>query len=143
MIHGRIVKFKINPGLYNPHLTEAKYHKHYYMVHVFENEPYMWKYGTKLRPYQSEGYQAIVLPKWKQKGDLIVSAKIGDVLLNKDWLGTRVISHEAAHIATSFLRILKLLKLTEQIDENEERLAYCIGQCNSAIVTGLYKYDLY
>ncbi|MHC5825516.1 MAG: hypothetical protein ACYT04_59120, partial [Nostoc sp.] len=57
----------------------------------------------------------------------------------KVWHGLVFFSHEAVHMATNYLRFKNQLLLTDQIDENEEKLAYCIGSCTRQIVDNLYK----
>lgn len=105
----------------------------------------MWDMGAKLSSYEQDqhgGYGAITIPLWRQRydGDKWIKApKIGAVLFYKDLLGSECISHEAVHIATSYLRHTDQLKLSDQIDENEEKLAYCIGSCTRQIVDNLYK----
>lgn len=51
------------------------------------------------------------------------------VFLNEDYLGVRVITHEALHIALWVLRTHnKSIKLGKEIDEKEERIAYFLGE---------------
>ncbi|BDA74340.1 hypothetical protein CAL7716_085060 [Calothrix sp. PCC 7716] len=134
-------KIKVFPGLYNPFVQE---YKHYYHVCIFDVKEEMWEVGRKLSTWEKDkgGYGAITIPTWREKfvdGQLIKAPKIGTVLFYKDLLGSETISHEAVHMATSYLRILDQLKLSNQIDENEEKLAYCIGSCTRQIVDNLYK----
>lgn len=142
MIKGRIAKFNINPGLYNPFKPSFF---HYYTVHVFKEKEYMYRYCNRLGQNEGEDYKGIVIPyvveryikeedKWERK------PKIGNVLLCDGYLYSRVISHEAVHMSTHFLRVLSLLKLDPiSIDEGEELLAYCIGNCTSEIYSKLGK----
>lgn len=136
-----IGKIKVMPGMYNPFIQE---YRHYYNVLIFATKDDMWEAGTKLSPYDKDkgGYGAITIPIWREKfvdGQLVKTPKIGNVLFYKDCLGSECISHEAVHMATSYLRILDQLKLSDQIDEDEEKLAYCIGACTRQIVDSLYK----
>ncbi len=137
-----IAKIKVIPARFNPFLSDLG---HYYHVHVFETKAQMWETAAKLSPHEKDhdgGYGAITIPLRREKkirGRWIVARKIGDVLFYKDCLGSECVSHEAVHMATSYLRVVRQLKLTDQIDENEEKLAYCIGSCTRQIVDDLYK----
>jgi hypothetical protein len=100
---------------------------------------------AKLSPWDKDkegGYGAVTIPCRREKcseGIWITAPKIGDVLFYKDCLGSESISHEAVHMATSYLRLKNQLLLTDQIDEREEKLAYYIGSCTRQIVDNLYK----
>lgn len=49
--------------------------------------------------------------------------------MNEDYLGIRVITHEALHVALWVLRTHnKSIKFGKEIDEKEEHLAYCLGE---------------
>ncbi|WP_138503394.1 hypothetical protein [Nostoc sp. PA-18-2419] len=135
MQYGQCTVDSLNSSLYyaTPH------------VHVFETKAAMWQAGAKLSPWKKDGnggYGAITLPIWRYRyeGDEQITApKVGNVLFYKECLGSECISHEAVHMATSYLRLIQQLQLTDQIDENEEKLAYCIGSCMRQIVDNLYK----
>lgn len=134
-------KIKVHPGRYNPFIQEFK---HYYNVLIFDSKEDMWEVGAKLSPHDKDkgGYGAITIPTWREKfvgGEFKKAPKIGNVLFYKDCLGSECISHEAVHMATSYLRILNQLRLSDQIDEDEEKLAYCVGSCTRQIVDNLYK----
>ena len=142
-ILGRIAKFKINPGTYNPYKPSFK---HYYEVHIFDRCENLWTYGySRTKDERNKaGYGALTIPLWRERLDRsnnawIVAPKVGDVLFYRERLGTSVITHESVHAATSFLRILKKLKLSDQIDNDEELLAYCVGSIASQIVNKLYE----
>ncbi|HYW17716.1 MAG TPA: hypothetical protein VE956_00130 [Nodularia sp. (in: cyanobacteria)] len=136
------VKIKVIPAKYNPFIKDFR---HYYHVHIFEARATMWDAGAKLSPWDKDkigGYGALTIPLWRERyeGDKRITApKIGNVLFCKEILGSECISHEAVHMATSYLRLTQQLQLTGQIDENEEKLAYCIGSCTRQIVDNLYK----
>lgn len=134
-------KIKVFPGLYNPFTQE---YKHYYHVCIFDSKKEMWSTGAKLSSHDKDkgGYGALTIPTWREKfvdGQKVLAPKIGNVLFYKDCLGSECISHEAVHMATSYLRITGQLKLSDEIDEDEEKLAYCIGACTRQIVDNLYK----
>lgn len=137
-----LAKIKIIPAKYNPFIKDFQ---HYYHAHIFETKQQMWEAGAKLSPWDKDadgGYGAITIPCRREKhheGNWITAPKIGDVLFYKDCLGSECISHEAVHMATNYLRFKNQLLLTDQIDENEEKLAYCIGSCTRQIVDNLYK----
>lgn len=138
---GRIAKFRINPGTYNPYKPSFK---HYYQIHVFDIEENMWEYGYRLTRNEERigGYTALTIPTWRERFDSssklwIIAPKIGDVLFHKERLDITPITHESVHLATSFLRILSKLRLNDQIDDDEEMLAYCVGSLASQIVDKL------
>ena len=137
-----LFKIKVFPGRFNPFIREFR---HYYHVLVFETKQDMWDAGAKLSSFEKDqngGYGALTIPLWRERHDgekWIKAPKIGTVLFYKDLLGSEVISHEAVHMATSYLRHTKELKLSDQIDDDEEKLAYCIGSCVRQIVDNLYK----
>ena len=54
-----------------------------------------------------------------------------------------IICHESVHIATSFLRIFNKLNLSNQIDTDEEMLAYSVGLVSKQIVNKLYQLNYY
>jgi hypothetical protein len=140
-----LCKIKVIPGKYSPFIKE---YRHYYHVLIFENKQDMWNVGAKISPHQKDKngcYGAITIPAWRERFDgdnWIKSPKIGTVLFYKALLGSEVISHEAVHMATSYLRITNELRLSEQIDNDEEKLAYCIGSCTRQIVDNLYKFNV-
>ena len=133
---------KVIPGKFNPFLKDFR---HYYHVHIFDDKNQMWQTGAKISSHDKDkngGYGAITIPLWRSRleGEKRITApKIGDVLFYKDLLGSECISHEAVHMATSYLRFIDELALSNQIDEGEEKLAYCIGSCARQIVDNLYK----
>lgn len=136
-----IGNIRVIPGMYNPFIQEFR---HYYHVLIFGTKEEMWNAGAKLSSHDKDkgGYGAITIPIWREKfvdGQLRKAPKIGNVLFYKDCLGSECISHEAVHMATSYLRITNQLKLSSEIDEDEEKLAYCIGSCTRQIVDNLYK----
>jgi hypothetical protein len=105
----------------------------------------MWDAGARLSSFEQDqngGYGALTVPLWREKiknGELVKAPCVGRVLFYKDLLGSEVISHEAVHMATSYLRFINQLKLSDQIDADEEKLAYCAGSCTRQIVDSLYK----
>jgi|GEM_PF-4621115 len=145
---GRLTKFKINPGLYNPYKPGFG---HYYNVHIFDTRENMRNFSNTIRKeeYPDKIYEAKVIPYWRVKelpdGDYIVAPKVGDVLFHQKRLEVRIVSHECVHMATSFLRILNNydLKLRSQIDENEENLAYTIGNCCDQIYKKINQLGLF
>jgi hypothetical protein len=64
---------------------------------------------------------------------------VGWVGLCLPYLDAGIIAHEALHIATSYLRLKGLLKLGEDIDDDEEALAYTLGTVMSQIGTYIHK----
>lgn len=140
-----LAKIRITPAKYNPFVRHADDFRHYYHVHIFETKEQMWETGAKLSQFEKDkkgGYGALTIPVWRERDEgetRIIAPKIGDVLFYKKCLGSECISHEAVHMATSYLRLINQLNLGDQIDEGEEKLAYCIGGCTRQIVDNLYK----
>ena len=145
MIKDRIEKFNINPGKYNPFQPSLS---HYYTIHIFETIEGLRKYYKKLVPWEKniDSTMGVVIPYiWEKMvdGKWVYRPKIGDVLLYKNRLTVNIISHEAVHMSTHFLRVLNLLNLSKEgINDDEEMLAYCIGNCTSEIYKKLYKLEV-
>lgn len=142
-----LADFKVNPGRYNPFRPSFR---HYYRVRAFVEKKAMWAVAAKLSPWEKDqdgGFGALTMPKYRQRpgenDEWIISPKIGDLLFCKDYIGSEVISHESVHAATSFLRILGKLKLNDQIDDDEELLAHCVGSIMRQIVQGFYDAGAY
>lgn len=140
-----LAKFKVYPGKFNPFLKDFQ---HYYHTHIFETKEQMWEAGARLSSCEKDKnnrYGAITMPVWRERyeGDRrVIAPKIGNVLFYAGLLGSRCISHEAVHMATSYLRLVNQLALVDEIDEGEEKLAYCVGSCASQIVDSLYKFKI-
>lgn len=139
----RLCSFKVYPGRWNPFKPPMR---HYFRVHIFPDKQAMWNYGAKVSAWEKDGnggYGALTVPTWRERitseGDRLIAPKIGDVLFYRDLLGSECICHESVHMGTSYLRVLNLLHLSDQIDDNEEMLAYCIGSCARQIVAILYR----
>jgi hypothetical protein len=144
-VQGRIAKFKVNPGIYNFYdLSTA----HYYDVHIFESPKAMYEYARRvvadIENHQNE-WGALTSPVWRicfENDEEMVRPKIGNILLWKGQLSVTVVCHEAVHAATCFLRLSQKLKLTDQIDENEEMLAHCIGSLSTQIYNKIYAHGI-
>ncbi len=139
----KAIRIKVIPGKFNPFIKE--YH-HYYHVLIFDHKEEMWAYGSQLSCcHRDDGYDAITIPTYRQRfvdNKWVIAPKIGTVLFHKNRLGSSVISHEAVHMATSYLRITNKLQLSDEIDDEEEKLAYCVGSCTRQIVDTWYRVDL-
>ena len=142
-ISDRLAKFHINPGKWNPFKPDMR---HYYNVHVFADREAMWRFGARVSTCKETGYAALTIPLWGERvasdGQIIKAPKIGDVLFYRGCLGSECITHESVHLATSYLRVIDRLKLNDQIDNDEELLAYCVGSCTRQIVDRLYKLSI-
>ena len=145
VIKGRIAKFRINPGLFNFYEISKS---HYYEVHVFESPETMHLYGEKIirdiADHQND-WGAITSPLWRFvcKGEKeYIKPKIGNILFWQGQLGVTVVCHECVHAATSFLRLYEKLNLSDQIDDNEELLAHCIGSLSRQTYNKLYKLQI-
>ena len=142
-VKNRIAKFRINPGKWNPFKPDSK---HYYYVHVFSDKESMWAFGAKLSAREKDqhgGYEALTVPIWRERytedEQVIKAPKIGDVLFYQGRLGSECICHESVHLATNYLRVIDRLYLGDQIDDDEELLAYSVGSCARQIVDRLYQ----
>jgi hypothetical protein len=101
--------------------------------------------AAQVSPLPIVGYRKGMRPR--------VHSRLGEALFARGHIGTEIVSHEAVHIATSTLRAVelqatgnctaKLLKLTVDIDNGEERLAYMIGSCARQLVAAFYDAKLY
>jgi hypothetical protein len=141
-IPGRVAKFRINPGLWNPYKPGFG---HYFNVHVFNTQEDMHSYALRISSHErlrsdSEvaDWLGLVVPSYRVSRDNVISPKVGDILLWQERLGVGLVSHEAVHAATSFLRIMGNLRLGNQIDHDEESLAYTIGSVTKQIYSKLY-----
>lgn len=145
-----ICKFKLNPSINNPFDLEKKY---YYHIHVLEDREELFNAANKLSPQDRDhNFAAVVLPFYVYKFDYkeetdeyysICKPKIGDALFRKDYLTLEVVSHEAVHLTTNYLRLLKKLNLGEEIDDNEEMFAYCVGAITQELMNKFYKYGVF
>ncbi|HEY9748316.1 MAG TPA: hypothetical protein V6C63_06550 [Allocoleopsis sp.] len=145
-MQGRIIKFQVKPAKWNPYKPPFRF---YWNVHIFESKTAMWAAGAKVSACDRDkdgGYGALTVPLWRERyeGDeTILAPKLGDVLFHRDCLGSSCVSHEAVHMSTSYLRRISKLELSEDIDDSEELLAYCIGGCTRQIVDKCYEIGLY
>lgn len=108
----------------------------YFQVFVFKTKEEMWQFGMKQYFKDKTDYDAMTIPitRIKFQGDEeIVVPEIGVVLFHENAINIEAITHESVHVATSYLRAKNQLKLSDEIDEGEERLAYCIGICAEQI----------
>lgn len=142
-----LITFKVNPGLYN-YFPNSK--KHYYKVLVFDSKESMWlawkNASDSSEKYHNGDFEALTISYYgyrEERESMIVKPKIGNVLFCKDYLDFRILSHEAVHMSTNFLRILNRLSLSERVDDDEENLAYCIGSCTKQIVDKFYKFKVF
>ena len=138
------LEFKVNPGLYNPFSNSKKHHYH---ILVFNSKTAMWlaqkESSSPDEKYHDGGFRALTIAYKQSKGDPpLLKAKIGFVLLCRDYLNLEVLSHEAVHMSTNFLRIYDALKLGSDFDDYEENLACCIGSCTKQIIDKLRKAKL-
>jgi hypothetical protein len=60
-IQGRIAKFRVNPGLWNPYKPGFG---HYYDVHVFDCQNAMHDYALKRSPCKRQKTEAGRSPEW-------------------------------------------------------------------------------
>lgn len=142
-----LADFRVNPGRYNPYKPGSR---HYYRVRVFADVDTMWDVAARLSRKERDkngGFEAITMPRWQEYltagEEWAVYPKVGDILFHVGFLGTEVICHESVHAATSFLRMLSRLELGEQIDDNEELLAFCVGSIARQIVSKLYSLEVF
>lgn len=127
---------------------------HYYNVHVFDDIGEMHDYSLKIsetdRIRRAKGetpqWVGLVVPKWifhfDKEGQQHPAPKVGDILLSNKHLGVTVVAHEAVHAATSFLRLIDKLNLDDEIDDNEECFAHCVGSISKQIYQKLYDKEI-
>lgn len=97
---------------------------------------------------EDDRFGAIVMPQKTilyTKGEEIALPTLGYVLFSKTQIGCETISHEAVHMATNYFRHIGMwMELdAEGCDDNEETLAYAVGNCANQVVRGLYKHKIY
>ena len=131
----RAIRFRVEPaddGLY-------------WRVHVYPTRDKMLRGFRVINVSKDhrEDFSAIVMPmtEWQRAGREWKKTKLlGHVLFYARGLCGEVVSHEAVHMATSYLRRKRCsLHLNSQINDREERLAYCVGYCVGKITNVLHK----
>lgn len=107
----------------------------YWQVEIFKHkQQFLRRYRDITHPdarMDMEYCEAIVCPRTRYRADMQLDNRLGLVLFLQMSLTPEIIAHEAVHQATHFIRVNRIssLKLTEEIDEREETLAYTIGNC--------------
>lgn len=139
---GQIAVFKVFPDKRQSSL--------YWEVLVFANKGYMRRaYRQFNLPSNNNRFGAIVIPQTYKK---FINGKwydiknaLGLVLFSATQLGVNTQSHEAVHMALSFLRRARRFpRLSRRIiDLEEEKLAYCIGRCAMQLNHNFYRFDCY
>lgn len=158
----QVVAFRVRPARWMPsHLLPAALtHRLYWIVRVFEDAEaarafHVWRCLEPATDFEGEVVPLPVIrfPKRKRGGKRRpphLLPRQGELLLHRGWIGTEVIAHEAVHLATSTLRALAdlssadagLVALGEEIDDNEERLAYLAGIFARLVTDGLWAHGL-
>lgn len=133
MITGR---FRIYPSRDNCMLEEDS---HYYEARIHDTVGSLLLWGHQKRGGHTVDYKAIVIPDYNVNEDGYIHNRVGWVGLCLPYLDAGIIAHEALHIAISYLRLKGLLKLGEDIDDDEETLAYTLGTVMSQIGTYIHK----
>lgn len=133
MIIGR---FRIYPSRDNHMLEEDG---HYYEARIHDTMGSLLLWGHQKRRGHTVDYGAIVIPDYKVDTEGYISSRVGWLGLCRPNLDASIVTHEALHIATSYLRLRGLLKLGEEIDDDEEMLAYTLGTVVSQIGTYIHK----
>ena len=90
--------------------------------------------------------EGMVTPQYKldvgsKETVFVIPGKIGLIQFkSKDKFRAGIMSHEALHCATSYLRLFdeNKLKLSDEIDDNEEELAYLVGWFTSELTQFYY-----
>jgi hypothetical protein len=138
--------FNVWPGRGTP----KKYHidtKLYWEVSVYKTRRNMKEAQKEYEPYSSgdDSFGAIVIPLHTisfTTGKEVHSPSLGHVLFSTKQLGMETIAHEAFHMAMGFWerREPSVLIIPPDADpnENEERLAYTIGNCARQINKNLW-----
>lgn len=123
----------------------------YWQVHVCPDKRSMYRLFRKLNETSDKktNFAAIVMPQRTYhvsivKGKDVLQPSLGHVLFYAKNLPGEIIAHEAVHMATSYLRrCRKSLRLTGQIDDAEELLAYCVGRCAAQIANKLHELKIW
>ncbi len=106
---------------------------HYWTVLVFKHKGYMRRafHQINITADNDDRFGAIVMPRVLLRlidGKWIPDNSLGYVLFSLTQLDAGTVTHEAVHMATSYLRRIKRsLTLRKDIDDREEELAYKIG----------------
>jgi hypothetical protein len=112
---------------------------HYYEARIHDTVGSLLLWGHQKRGGHTVDYKAIVIPDYNVDENGRIPSRVGWVGLCLPYLDASIITHEALHIATSYLRLKGLLKLGEDIDDDEETLAYTLGTVMSQIGEYIYK----
>lgn len=144
-VKGRLAKFKVNPGMYNPYKPGFG---HYFDVQIFVSKQCFDEYLVRNNIEAESNCVGLVQPidkvKYSKRGTKVKrSPKVGNILLILEHLDTNIVSHEALHASTSFLRMKDRLELCDEgIDDNEECLAYTVGSLTKQIYNKIFKLGL-
>jgi hypothetical protein len=122
---------------------------HYWTVLVFKHKGYMRRafHQINITANTNDRFGAIVMPQIHLRlvGRKWVQDKVlGYVLFSLTQLDAGTVTHEAVHMATSYMRRIKrALSLGKQVNDREEELAYKIGYVASKLIYELYKRGCY
>lgn len=142
------IKFKLKPDKrkFDSFFIDNAF---YFEVYIFENREDMRQYWRKRFKGQGDDNFAGLcinqsMYKIQEDGTELIHPRIGFLLLNKERLGSGLISHECCHAAFQYDRLLGNTNAVygEQCKDAEERFAYIQGDLVKNIVDKLYKYDI-
>lgn len=116
----------------------------YWDVRVYPTRRQMRAGYRRLDPANrpDDTFAAIVMPlvTWTTAEAKTPEPSLGHVLFTKEKLDSEIVAHEAVHMATSYMRRRRWrLRLTSEIDDHEERLAYLIGRCAALVANELHE----
>lgn len=132
--------FKVVPSRNNEFISEDRF---YYDVYIFDDKAEMISIAQQLNQGIVSTFGAIVMPTRIEEfsvelNDWQITPLIGNVLFHKSFINTDVLAHEAVHMTTNWLRTINKLKLNDEIDEEEELLAYGVGNIVNQLTTGIF-----
>lgn len=126
---------------------------HFFWCRVFDTKKEMHQWYRTTSQYQEQGgkgdFGAMVLPyeKVKFENDAeIRHPEIGTVIFYRGQMGAGVISHEMGHCALWYDRIIngnRNAQYGEEVNDEEERLCYLIGDLTRCLVNKCYKLNIF
>jgi len=127
--------------------------KYKYKIKIFSNEEQMWEYDNdigfygKHKPYSQHfsfktGKEEFI--GYEDKNGNCYQDYIGEILLTKDYLGSRYVVHEITHAVLYYFENFidnNFEKLINEI-KYEEEFCYLLGDCVSLVYSVLYDFKI-
>jgi hypothetical protein len=127
-------------------------------VHVFDTVEEMRDYGFKELHIKPKDYVGVHMPldrkRYSEKANKWITAyNESHILINKQYMGTGVVSHEIAHAAMQICRdhlgkkfLMTCMSKTStgtEVSEKEEFFCYIFGLLMSKITLKMYELKIY